>query len=280
MTIYCTHGEGLGDKIFLHDERVINGYQLFFDEKLTFQMEVNKYTTIKICSAFICQFLNGELEKGDEKGVFNDLKDMDVDFYKELIHNVLLVNGNDIKKPALERCEDFFVNKEARFLSYKSIMRKIYVRYENKTIPAITYEFDSNVDFLIFVTRLVIERNCKIRICPNCKKYFIPKREDSKYCDNFSPQDEKVTCTRYVNNMKIVKQRKEDPATKLYHQIYNALRNKVERAKESGKKEERKKFNIFITKANEMRDSVEAGSVLMTDYVKWLEDVKSRKVVL
>jgi hypothetical protein len=123
----------------------------------------------------------------------------------------------------------------------------------------------------------MLENDYTIKTCPNCKKFFAPKRRDSKYCGEKSPQNSSVTCAQYMSSMSVVERRRNDPAAKLYHQIYNSLRNKTERAKPNDIEDRKKRFNAFLNKAGEFKGKVESGEATEQEYIKWLEDVKSGK---
>lgn len=73
---------------------------------------------------------------------------------------------------------------------------------KNKSNPDIRviqlYKIENLIDLLTLSLTKIINNKVNIKICANCKHYFIPQnRTDEKYCDRKSPQNQNKTCKEY-----------------------------------------------------------------------------------
>lgn len=145
--------------------------------------------------------------------------------------------------------------------------------YKNSFVPLVDYSFDSMPDMILFVLLEMIKNNCKVKICPNCGRYFVPQnRSDELYCRNISPQDENKTCQEYGKYMTYLEKSRTDEATKLYKQIYNAKANKVKR---TGNDVLKADLNAFRERAKIWRTDIKSGAASENDYIAWLKSVKA-----
>lgn len=142
-----------------------------------------------------------------------------------------------------------------------------------------TTVFSSLHDTAIYLLHEMIKKNCVVKICPNCNRYFVPqKRADTIYCTYSSPQMPSKTCQEYVKYSKSLEKSQTDDATRIYRQIYNAKNNKLRRC--GGKNVVlRDDLNAFILQANQWKSEVRNGTKTKEEYVGWLHMVKERKAM-
>lgn len=188
----------------------------------------------------------------------------------ERLRYSLTVNfGEDVDEVTDEPVRLGVRKKEDVFLKVCEMQEKNIFPY----IPLITHIFHHISDMILFFLNEMVKRNCKVKMCPNCGRYFVPQnRSDEIYCKNISPQDSDKTCQEYAKYINYLTKSRTDEATKLYKQIYNA---KANRFKRSGNRVIKSDLDAFREKAKQWRNDIKNGTALEADYILWLKAVKA-----
>ena len=134
------------------------------------------------------------------------------------------------------------------------------------------YEFETADERYKFLIYKASEQGYTLRVCLNCKKYFIAKRHDSYYCHNAAPQKETVSCVRYVKDVKTVEARRNTVSKKCYHQIHNLLVKRIKRASDNAQAEIYKKaLDDFLMESGVYREKLKDGRISERVYADWLK---------
>jgi len=165
--------------------------------------------------------------------------------------------------------------------TYKNICHEILSSQLSVSLVESYVEFEFLSHAVLFLLHETIKQNCKIQICPNCNKYFVPYfRKGTVFCDNRSPQDYKKTCSEYRKYLNYLTKTQTDVAMKLYKQIYNIKNNKVRRCKTTdnpaGNPIVNADFEQFVSTVAQWKSDIKAGIRPEADYVAWLREVKER----
>lgn len=262
MEIYCTYNNDFKDLVLIHpDNGIIDGRTLILDEDDT-MLQSGHFSVAK--DEIVCKFLNGTLD--DE-----NCKSVNYKKIKEIVDSTLLLDATKLN--SLERYRNL-LNATTSNTNDTFRAKNVYYMADDKLAFATTYAFPSYESFLIFILQIMIKNNCRIYRCKNCGRYFIPKRSDAYYCNNIAPYDERRTCMQKVNYENSLKAQKDDLEKKLHRQIYNALRNNVERNPDiNGNKE---KLENFIQESADFREDIKNGNKTKDDYVQWLINFKRK----
>lgn len=129
---------------------------------------------------------------------------------------------------------------------------------------------DSLSDTFIFILQLMIERNCPVKICEHCKRYFVPSRTNQKYCDMPSPEQYDKTCRDYISYQTYLNKTHRE-SERLYKQIYNIKANKLKR---TGNQKLKTDLESFMLEAGALKQQVKAGNMLESEYAAWLKGIK------
>jgi len=149
--------------------------------------------------------------------------------------------------------------------------KDIYIEKDEKIYPATTYKFPSFADFFHFYLSVLIKNGITLKVCQNCKKYFVAERSDSKHCKYPAPQDNAKSCREYINYDTGLKKKRDDDK-RIYKQITNMLNGRYKRLADGSIKDEvSKKLDGFMDEASVWRERVKEGEVLKDEYVEWLK---------
>ena len=177
-----------------------------------------------------------------------------------------------------EGSNDFFklYNDEEKE-SFASICNNLF---ENKyPVYMVTSKvFNNFSDMMRFIFTEMIRLDIRVKKCRNCNKYFVPNRLDSMYCGEASPQDKNKTCKEYGKYANFLEKSRNDEATRLYKQLYNAMNNKVRRCKTpenpGGNKNFESSLKKFIAEASLFRKAIKNKVKTQDEYVQWLKKCK------
>lgn len=172
--------------------------------------------------------------------------------------------------------------KQSKHESYESICKELTASKLDLSFTCQNISFESFSHAVLFFLSEMIEQNCKIQICPNCKKYFVPYfRTGTVFCDNPSPQERNKTCSEYRRYLNYLTKTQTDTATKLYKQIYNIKNNKMRRCKTAdnpvGNPIVNADFEQFVSGAAEWKADIKAGIRTEDDYISWLREHKEKR---
>ena len=160
-----------------------------------------------------------------------------------------------------------------KYIIYQEICKYIIASKEKYFMYG-SYSFSSFSDVFKFLLSEMIKNNCKIKICNNCGKYFVPiKRSNTLYCNNVSPQDDTKTCGEYRKYIDYLKRTQNDEATKLYKQIYNKRANKVRRG---GTIFNKTHLYNFTEQARQWKTEIKAKRKTKEEYIAWLKEEKNK----
>ena len=166
--------------------------------------------------------------------------------------------------------------KDELFEYSENDMMKYGIVFSNNEFHEV-YSFDSLTSFFLFDTYNSIKSKVLVKRCENCKKFFIPqKRSDTIYCDRNSPQDSSKTCKKYGAEKQYQQNLKEDVAKSLYRKIYMSKQMLVRRNPEI--KVYENAFENFKKQAKEWKDDIKKELRTTADYIKWLEDVRDKRI--
>ena len=138
--------------------------------------------------------------------------------------------------------------------------------------------FSSLHDTVIYLLHEMIKKNCVVKKCPNCNRYFVPlKRADTIYCTHPSPETPNKTCQEYMKYRKSLEKSQTDEATRVYRQIYNSKNNKLRRC--GGKNTAlHGDLNTFVSSASQWKMDVKNGARTKDEYLSWLYAMKEPKL--
>lgn len=235
------------------EEKINNAYYII---NLYFEL----FNTESICKKdwdlFLLIF---NIESPGTKAQYN-LELLD-DKYKDVGMNSFLklcINKNGINEKELKKVANIFLNEKNELINISFD----YVCYSTR-------------DMLVAIINYIFNnKNYKIiKICENCRKVFIPKKTDAKYCDRTSPQNKNKTCKQIMDLAK-KSEALNDPIKRLYKNIYNTLYSSYSHSENENNK---KVFETFV-KDNKIKDSEYKKGILSTkDYENWLKSFYKRK---
>lgn len=151
----------------------------------------------------------------------------------------------------------------------------IYKCFKKKKIEMITaYELKDFEDFIVASMTELFKNKKNIKKCENCGKYFVPKRNDAKYCYNTSPQDENKTCKQYAIEKNYNDKLAKDEITALYRKIYKRL-NKDKERNQFGS--HIANFESFKNEAKDWKQKIKTGKKTNEEYFEWLKKEDSKK---
>ncbi len=226
-------------------------------------------------------------------------------------------NGNELMIPIsavltvkdfLELCYDFYlvdlVNGHDAFVALASIQAGINAGADNevcsrfvektKELPAVemklfydpekttfnpTYRVTSFEAYMALEYMRMMDQNVKFRRCQNpaCGKFFVAQRTTAKYCDFPSPQNELKTCKELYPQIVSREKMTRDVLLKSIRgaqsRLYNVRRRHPEQYEE---------INRFLDEIEAQKESmsekVVTGEITITDFNRWLESLKTKKV--
>ena len=211
-------------------------------------------------------------------------------------------------KDFLELCYDFYlvdlVNGHDAFVALASIQAGINAGDDNelcsrfveetKKLPAVEmklvydpekmtfnsiYRVTSFQAYMALEYMRMMDQNVKFRRCQNpaCGKFFVAQRTTAKYCDFPSPQNEQKTCKelypQIVSREKMTRDILLKSIRGAQSRLYNVRRRHPEQYEE---------VNKFLDEIEAQRESmsekVVTGEISLTDFNRWLESLKTKKV--
>lgn len=158
---------------------------------------------------------------------------------------------------------------------------KIYSYFvESNPDHSSTYHFygDYLANIALISLEEVIKSGKRIKKCKNCDKYFLPaNRSDELYCDNPSPQDEKLTCKQYgARRLWYEKQRKDELAS-LAKNIASAKCMLAKRNPDIPGYAA--SYNYFKGQRLAWIKAVKEGTKTREEYREWLLYMQSQKII-
>ncbi len=211
-------------------------------------------------------------------------------------------------KDFLSLCYDFYlvdlINGHDAFVALASIQAGINAgaddevcsRFVEKTkeLPAVemklfydpekttfnpTYRVTSFEAYMALEYMRMMDQNVKFRRCQNpaCGKFFVAQRTTAKYCDFPSPQNELKTCKELYPQIVSREKMTRDVLLKSIRGAQSRLYNV--RRRHPDQYEEINKFLDEIEAQKEsMSEKVITGEISITDFNRWLESLKTKKV--
>ena len=211
-------------------------------------------------------------------------------------------------KDFLELCYDYYlvdlVNGHDAFVALASIQAGINAGDDNelcsrfveetKKLPAVEmklvydpekmtfnsiYRVTSFQAYMALEYMRMMDQNVKYRRCQNpaCGKFFVAQRTTAKYCDFPSPQNELKTCKELYPQIVSREKMTRDVLLKSIRGAQSRLYNV--RRRHPDQYEEINKFLDEIEAQKEsMSEKVITGEISITDFNRWLESLKTKKV--
>ena len=129
-----------------------------------------------------------------------------------------------------------------------------------------------NADFLWFdLMRLLLDCRPLIKKCELCKKYFVPKNINARYCDNTSLRDYRYTCKEYITHKGYYTKTMSNEGMKLRKNIRQRLEKRVKSSSDSDALAEHKqKLNDFKAQDREWKEKLKKETATAQDYFNWL----------
>lgn len=148
---------------------------------------------------------------------------------------------------------------QEQIASIVNLAKKITQYRKNKV-----YEID-NLRQLLFIEILnMIQNDVKVRVCKNCKKYFVVSNLNAKYCDRLYTSGRK--CSEIGSNNTFKKKMAEDEIYTIYNRAY-----KTHYARQRRGKMKSVEFLEWNNEAMEKRDKVRAGEYDLEEFREWLK---------
>lgn len=87
------------------------------------------------------------------------------------------------------------------------------------------------IDLIIASLFEIFSKNCNIKKCQNCNRYFISKKsnDDIKYCNYYTYNHPNSTCKEYMTKAEYIKKRKDNSVRHKYGKLYNKYNNSYTR---------------------------------------------------
>lgn len=122
----------------------------------------------------------------------------------------------------------------------------------------------------------LIRHNLTPYICQNCGRIFVPRhRSDEIYCEFSSPQEEGKTCKEYGSRHLWYDRQSQDPALKLWRNIYTAKQMLVRRNPDI--KAYADNFDRFKSESAEWKRKYKSGECTADEFISWLNEQKGKK---
>ena len=183
---------------------------------------------------------------------------------------------------------DVSFNQEFDFLEYdKSIKNSNfktpealakYIKNECKKnqnfhIKSYLYSFNSLMSAYYFCVLYFIENNIPIKICKNCRKYFIPEnRISSVYCNRIFENNK--TC-REVGAINAYNEKlKKDEVNLLYRRTLSAKKMLANRNPDIPIYLE--KYEKWKKEANKFKQDIKNGTKTEEEFKQWIEETKKK----
>lgn len=159
---------------------------------------------------------------------------------------------DDITETTLDKLDTEYIN-------FKQSNRSTVKHYEN-----IVYTCET-IDELFFIEMIkIFERKYKISVCKNCGKYFVPcKKNDALYCDRISPQNDKLTCKKYIATQ-------PQGVAQLYKKMYMKKFVKAKRHKDDFTITN--EFEKWKSQVDKVRADFNNGLITENEFEQWLLD--------
>lgn len=187
-------------------------------------------------------------------------------------HTKYMINNSNSTESVISSCIKNNVLDNKR-------IKKLYETFLDDNNNLINISFDylcyNSKDLINVIIQYLfdLKSNAVIKRCENCRKLYIPKKLDAKYCDRISPQFENKTCKQamdLINKNKAL----NDPIKRLYKNVYNTLYISYTHNKT---KDSKNLFNEFV-KANKIKDlEYKKGLIKVDEYESWLKSFYKRK---
>lgn len=124
--------------------------------------------------------------------------------------------------------------------------------------------------FYISLFNIIAVNKMHIKICNNCKRYFITQKENVAYCDRIIIDN--VTC-KTVGSMYSQKRKEEnDPVYKKSRKILSKLCMRVSRNPDIEKYS--KEYEKFKDEVESFKSEIEKGNKTIEEFDKWLDENK------
>jgi len=128
---------------------------------------------------------------------------------------------------------------------------------------------------IIFELVNIIENNIQVKYCANCKKLFIPpKRSDTLYCDNISPQNKDLTCKEYSQKRLWYDRTQSDEIKRFARNTYMKLQMAATRNKDI--QEYKETFENFQSEYRKWKIDIKKGLTTEEEFKKWLEFINKK----
>ena len=183
---------------------------------------------------------------------------------------------------------DVSFNQEFDFLEYDKSIKSSnfktpealakYIKNECKKnqnfhIKSYLYSFNSLMSAYYFCVLYFIENNIPIKICKNCRKYFIPEnRISSVYCNRIFENNK--TC-REVGAINAYNEKlKKDEVNLLYRRTLSAKKMLANRNPDIPIYLE--KYEKWKKEANKFKQDVKNGTKTEEEFKQWIEETKKK----
>lgn len=144
----------------------------------------------------------------------------------------------------------------------------------NKIKKISKYEINSFEDFIVASLSELFKSCRTIMKCENCGKYFLPLRNDAKYCNNPSPQDPSKTCKKIMPELNYNESLNNDDDKKLHRKISKNLNKNANREEFDYYKKKAKKFKL---ESLEMKRKLKSGDITKEEYSRWIQEIDSKR---
>ena len=183
---------------------------------------------------------------------------------------------------------DVSFNQEFDFLEYDKSIKSSnfktpqslakYIKNECKKnqnfhIKSYLYSFNSLMSAYYFCVLYFIENNIPIKICKNCRKYFIPEnRISSVYCNRIFENNK--TC-REVGAINAYNEKlKKDQVNLLYRRTLSAKKMLANRNPDIPIYLE--KYEKWKKEANKFKQDIKNGTKTEEEFKQWIEETKKK----
>lgn len=183
---------------------------------------------------------------------------------------------------------DVSFNQEFDFLEYDKSIKSSnfktpealakYIKNECKKnqnfhIKSYLYSFNSLMSAYYFCVLYFIENNIPIKICKNCRKYFIPEnRISSVYCNRIFENNK--TC-REVGAINAYNEKlKKDEVNLLYRRTLSAKKMLANRNPDIPIYLE--KYEKWKKEANKFKQDIKNGTKTEEEFKQWIEETKKK----
>ena len=166
--------------------------------------------------------------------------------------------------------------KESNFNSPESLSK--YIKNEckknkNFQIKNYMYSFSSLLSAYYFCVLYFVENNIPIKICKNCRKYFIPEnRVSSVYCNRIFENNK--TCKEVGANNAYKEKLKKDEINLLYRKTLSAKKMLANRNPDIPMYLE--KYEAWKSEANKYKQDIKSGKKTQEQFKQWLENTKKQ----